>query len=44
MEKYRIVWGPEGQIVSQKLHDQSTVLVWLLTQSVQLRDSLVKSL
>ena len=38
------VRGPEGQVVTQELHDQRRVLVAVLVQSVQLGDSIVKCL
>lgn len=41
---FRQVRGPESQVVSQQLHNQSAVLVWLLTQGVQFRNCLIKSL
>jgi len=28
------IGGPESEIVSQELHDQGAVLVWLFTQGV----------
>ena len=40
----RGVRGPQGQIVSQQLHDQGAVLVAVLVQSVQLRDGVIKGL
>ena len=43
-ERYRDVRCPKGQIVPEKLHDQCTILVRFLTQSIQLRNSLIKSL
>jgi hypothetical protein len=43
-ERDRDIRGPECQIISEKLHDQRAVLVRLLTQCIQLRNSLVKSL
>ena len=43
-ERDRDVRSPQSQIVSEKLHDQGTVLVGLLTQCIQLRYSLIKSL
>jgi hypothetical protein len=33
---YRDVRSPEGQVVTEELHDQSAVLVGLLAQGVQL--------
>lgn len=41
---YRDVRSPQRQVITQKLHDQSAVLVGLLAQRVQFRDGLVKSL
>jgi hypothetical protein len=41
---YRDVRSPEGQVVTEELHDQSAVLVGLLAQGVQLWDGLIKSL
>ena len=38
------VRGPQGQIVSQQLHDQGAVLVAVLVQSIQLRDGVIKGL
>ena len=38
------VRGPEGEVVTQQLHDEGAVLVRLLAQGVQLRDGLVKGL
>jgi hypothetical protein len=38
------VGGPEGEVVTQQLHDEGAVLVRLLAQRVQLRDGLVKGL
>jgi len=38
------VRGPKSQIVSEKLHDQSAVLVGFLTKCVQLWNSLIESL
>lgn len=38
------VGGPEGQVITQQLHDQRRVLVAVLVQGVQLSDSVVKSL
>ena len=40
----RQIRGPESQVVSQRLRDQSAVLVWLFTQGVQLRNCLIESL
>ena len=38
------VRGPKGEIVSQELHDECAVLVWLLAQCIQLCNGLVKGL
>ena len=38
------VRGPQGQIVTQKLHDQRWVLVAILVKGVQLGDSLIEGL
>jgi hypothetical protein len=43
-ERDRDIRSPECQIVTEKLHDQCAVLVRLLTQSIQLGNSLIKSL
>ena len=40
----RGVRGPQGQIVSQQLHDQGAVLVAVLVQSVQLSNGIIKCL
>jgi hypothetical protein len=42
--RYREVGGPEGQVVSQELHDQGAIFVRLLSKGVQLWDSLIKRL
>lgn len=36
------VGGPQRQVVAQQLHDQRRILVALLRQRVQLRDSVVE--
>ena len=36
------VGGPEGQVVTQQLHDQRRVLVTVLVEGVQLRDGVVE--
>ena len=38
------VRGPQREVVPQELHDQSTVLITVLVQGVQLGNSVVKSL
>ena len=38
------VGGPQGQIVSQELHDQRRVLVRVLVEGVELSDRIVESL
>ena len=38
------VRGPEREVVAQELHDERRVLVALLVQRVQLRDSVVEGL
>ena len=38
------VGGPEGQVVTQQLHDQRRVLVTVLVEGVQLRDGVVEGL
>ena len=38
------IGGPKSKVVSQQLHDESAVFVWLLTQRIQLGDRLIKSL
>ena len=38
------VRGPEGEVVTQQLHDECAVLVGLLTQGVELCDGLVEGL
>ena len=38
------IGGPEGQVVTQKLHDQRWVLVTILVQGVQLGNCLIKGL
>jgi hypothetical protein len=38
------VRGPEGQVVTQELHDQRRVLVAVLVQGVQLGDGIIKCL
>ena len=40
----RGVRGPQGQVISQQLHDQGAVLVAVLVQSVQLSNRIVKCL
>jgi len=40
----RGVAGPEGEVVPEELHYQSTVLVAVFIQSIQLRYSVVKCL
>mmetsp|Transcript_58860 Transcript_58860/g.127770 ORF Transcript_58860/g.127770 Transcript_58860/m.127770 type:complete len:252 (-) Transcript_58860:13-768(-) len=41
---FGLVGSPEGQVISQQLHDKSAVLVALLGQSVQFGDGVIKSL
>lgn len=36
--------GPEGQVVSQKLHDQGAITVALLRERVELRNGVIESL
>mmetsp|Transcript_25836 Transcript_25836/g.65743 ORF Transcript_25836/g.65743 Transcript_25836/m.65743 type:complete len:259 (-) Transcript_25836:40-816(-) len=38
------VRGPEGQVISQELHDESGILVRLLVEGVELRDGVVEGL
>ena len=38
------IGGPEGQVVTQKLHDQRWVLVTILVKGVQLGNSLIEGL
>ena len=38
------VRGPQGQVVTQKLHDQRWVLVAILVKGVQLGNSLIEGL
>ena len=38
------VGGPEGQVVTQQLHDQRRVLVTVLVEGVQLGDGVVERL
>ena len=38
------VGRPEGQVVTQQLHDQRRVLVTVLVEGVQLRDGVVEGL
>ena len=40
----RGVRGPQGQIVSQQLHDQGAVLVAVLVEGVQLGNGIIKCL
>jgi len=39
-----LVRGPQGEVVSEQLHDQGGVLVRLLRQRVQLRDRVIERL
>ena len=39
-----IIWLPHSQIVPQKLHNQSTVLVWIFFQLIQFCNSIIKCL
>ena len=41
---YLHVRSPQGQVVSEQLHDQRAVLVGFLSQSVKFSNSLIKSL
>lgn len=38
------VGGPQGQVIPQQLHDQSTVFVRLLRECVKLSNGIVESL
>ena len=39
-----IARGPQGQVVTQKLHDQSGIPVALFTQGIEFRNGVIESL
>ena len=40
----RGIWRPQGEVVTQELHDQGRVFVAILVQCVQLGDGIVECL
>lgn len=41
---YLHVRGPQGEVVTKKLHDQGAILVGLLPKSIQFRDGFIEGL